>query len=61
MAELEKLAYRVAQTHNGKHFPRSEQIKAIQKLQAYFKNPRIQDQVPAKASASGDSSTVHSS
>jgi hypothetical protein len=33
---LYELAKRVANTHNGKSFPRHEQIKAIQALQSFM-------------------------
>ena len=36
MDKLFYLAKRVAETHNGKHYPRIEQIEAMKALQAYF-------------------------
>lgn len=49
MDELYRLAKRVAITHNGKNFPRREQIDAITRLQTFFKTSESPPQ-PTSAS-----------
>jgi len=49
MEELVRLADRVSKTHNGKNFPRSSQIEAMQKLQNFMKRLHSVE-LPASAS-----------